>query len=426
MRSYHVPAALSLALTFSACGETEEPPTDPPSERTVRSELARDLTPDVPAADLQTLTDGNHALAVDLYQELDTDDSNLLVSPLSIRMAFGLLQAGARGETATEIADVLHYGLEGDALHAAFNSLDLTLASRNDPGDADHDPIALRTANAFWGQTGYAWNTDYLDTIALNYGAGVETLDYDTDAEGARETINTWVEDATENRIVDLLPDGSLNSGTVAVLTNALYLKAPWATPFIPALTVDGDFNSPGGAVSAEFMNQLEAFGYVDGDGYQALEMNYRLDELSMVFVLPDEGQFDAFEDALTHDTFADIAGSLETTMGDVAIPKFEFEASFSLGAALQALGMETAFLSADLSGMIDNGSLFIDAVYHKTFIAVDELGTEAAAATAIVVGETSAPTPEFSFRADRPFMFFIRDRETGTVLFLGRVMDPS
>lgn len=424
MTKYSIPLALSLSL--AACGETEEPPTNSPSGATVRSELARDLTPDVPAADLETLVDGNHALAVDLYQELDTDDSNFLVSPLSIRMAFGLLQAGARGDTATEIAEVLHYGLDGDALHAAFNSLDLTLASRNDPGDEDHDPIALYTANAFWGQTGYDWNTDYLDTIALNYGAGVETLDYDADPEGARETINTWVEDATEDRILDLLPEGSINTGTVAVLTNALYLKAPWATPFMPERTQDGDFNAPSGVVTAEFMNQMEAFGYVDADGYQALEMTYRQDELSMVFVLPDEGEFDAFEDSITHDTLATIAGSLETKLGDVAIPKFEFEASFTLSQALQALGMETAFVSADLSGMIDNGNLFIDEVHHKTFIAVDERGTEAAAATAIVAGETSVPIPEFDFRADRPFVFFIRDRETGAVLFLGRVTDPS
>lgn len=426
MKNCRVPAALALALGFTACGETEQPPADSPSEGTVQSELARDLTPAVPAADLETLVSGNHALAVDLYQELDTDDSNLLVSPLSIRMAFGLLQAGARGQTATEIAEVLHYGLEGDAVHAAFNSLDLTLASRNDPGDDDSDPIALHTANAFWGQTGYDWNSEYLDTIAVNYGAGVETLDYDADPEGSRETINTWVEDATEDRIVDLLPPGSIDGSTVAVLTNALYLKAPWATPFMPELTVDGEFNAPAGTVTAEFMNQMEAFGYVEMDGYQALEMTYRQDELSMVFVLPDEGNFDAFEDSLTHDSLAAIANSLENKLGDVAIPKFEFEASFTLSEALQALGMETAFVSADLSGMIDNGNLFIDEVYHKTFIAVDERGTEAAAATAIVVGETSVPTPEFDFRADRPFVFFIRDRETGAVLFLGRVTDPS
>ncbi len=426
MTNYRVPAVLSLALALAACGETEEPPANTPSAGTVRSELTRDLSPAVPAADLETLVSGNHALAVDLYQELDTDDSNLLMSPLSIRMAFGLLQAGARGETATEIATVLHYGLEGDALHAAFNALDLALASRNDAGDADNDPVALRTANAFWGQTGYDWNPDYLDTIALNYGAGVETLDYNTDPDGARETINTWVEDATEDRIVDLLPDGSIDSSTVAVLTNALYLKAPWASPFLPQLTAAGDFNAPTGTVTAEFMNQMEAFGYVDGDGYEALEMTYRQDELSMVFVLPDEGTFDAFEDALTYDSFSNIADALETKLGNVAIPKFEFETNFALGQALQALGMDTAFISADLSGMIDNGSLFIDEVYHKTFIAVDERGTEAAAATAIVVGETSVPTPEFDFRADRPFMFFIQDRATGTVLFLGRVMDPS
>lgn len=249
----------------------------------MQSELTRELAPEVSDTDLATLVSGGHAFALELYQELDTNDANLMVSPFSIRIAFGLLQAGARGETAEEIASVLHYGLEGDALHTAFNALDLALADRNFAGDDDDDPITLRVANAFWGQTGYAWSPAYLDTIALNYGAGVDTLDYATDPEGSRETINTWVEDRTEDRIQDLLPAGSIRPSTVAVLTNALYFKAPWAVPFETGLTADGTFTTAAGAeVTTPFMNGTDGFGYASGNGWEALEMTFHQDELEI------------------------------------------------------------------------------------------------------------------------------------------------
>lgn len=422
-------SALVLGLGLGACADDGDgngnDGQDPVGHESVRSELARDTSPSVPEADMETLIAGNHRFAIDLYQELDTTTDNLMLSPLSIRMAFGLLQAGAAGATEAEIAEVLHYGLDQSALHPAFNALDLALAERNDPGDDDFDPVQLRVANAFWGQTGYPWKASYLDTIALNYGAGVETLDYDLDPEGSRETINTWVEDRTEDRIKDLLPEGSISADTVAVLTNALYFTAPWALPFQPEGTRDGDFTTLGGdTVTGEFMHQGDVFGYAAAEGVQALEMNFHLDELSMVFLLPDAGEFEAFEDALTVEGVEALIGDIAPTQGTVAIPKFEFESGFLLSQALQALGMTTAFGSADLSGMIDNGDLFIDEVYHKTFIAIDEVGAEAAAATAIVVGETSIPIDEFDFVADRPFIVIIRDRITGAWLFFGRVAE--
>lgn len=394
---------------------------------TVRSALTRETSPDVPSGDLEALVAGNHALALDLYHALDEDTDNLCVSPFSIRMAFGLLQAGARGATEQEIAEVLHFTLDSGDLHPAFNALDLALADRNDPGDEDHDPVELHVANAFWGQTGYGWLESYLDTIALNYGAGIETLDFQAAPDASRLIINEWVEERTRERIKDLLPEGSIRSSTVAVLTNALYFKAPWALPFEEAITSSAPFTRlDGGEVSADLMRQSERFEHTAGEGYQAVEMTFRLDELGMVFILPDEGTFEAFEDALNADVLAEVLDGLESKQGIVSIPRFEFEDGFQLREVLEALGMTTAFSSADLSGMIANDNLFIDEVYHKTFIAVDEKGAEAAAATAIVVGETSVPVDEFDFRADRPFLFLIRDRVTGTILFMGRVTDPS
>jgi serpin B len=422
---------LASAAPLVACDNADDGPSNEEiaGHDTVKSELARDTDPEVPEEDFETLIDGNHAFTIDMYATLDEDGGtdNLLLSPLSIRVAFGLLQAGARGETETEIHDVLRYGLDQDALHPAFNRLDLALASRNWPGDEDFDPIKLHVANAFWGQTGYAWKTDYLDTIALQYGAGVETLDYQNEPEASRLFINEWVEERTEERIQDLLPEGSIRPDTAAVLTNALYFKAPWALPFDEDLTDTGEFTTLSNqTVQADMMSQSEEFAYTAGEGYEALEMTYHRDELSMVFILPDEGTFENFEASFDQATLDEVLEGLEPAYGKVTIPKFEYESGFTLGDALRSMGMTTAFVSADLSGMIDGGGLFIDEVFHKTFIAVDERGTEAAAATAIVVGETSTPTEEFDFVADHPFLFLIRDRVTGAILFFGRLTDPS
>jgi serpin B len=428
MRTFGI-AILALSVSGGlGCGSEAEPtPAQEAGHETVRSKLERDRSPDVPGADMETLIEGNHALALDLFHQLDENAENLLVSPLSIRLAFALLQAGARGETALEIAEVLHFGLEGEQLHAAFNALDLALEARNDPGDKEHDPIELHVANAFWGQSGYAWKAEYLDTIAVNYGAGVETLDFAGAPEASRETINLWVEEKTRDRILDLLPEGSIRPDTVAVLTNALYFKAPWAVPFPQGSARPASFTRlDASKVQADMMTNTDVFGYVAGEGFEAVELNFRRDELGMVFILPDDGAFEAFEEALDTARLGQILDGLESKQGGVAIPKFEFEDEFRLSEALRGLGMVSAFESADLSGMIEGHDLFIDEVYHKTFIAVDEHGAEAAAATAIVVGETSVPVEDFEFRADRPFLFLIRDRVNGAILFFGRVTDPT
>lgn len=423
--------AVAIAALTAGCGDDDDGSgnVDMAGHETAKSELARDTDPNVPEDDFETLIDGNHAFTLDMYGTLEEEagTDNLLISPLSIRVAFGLLQAGARGETETEIYDVLRYGLDQDALHPAFNRLDLELAARNWPGDEDYDPVELHVANAFWGQTGYAWKAEYLDTIARQYGAGVETLDFQNEPEASRLFINEWVEERTRDRIEDLLPEGSIRTNTAAVLTNALYFKAPWALPFDEGLTARAEFTTLASeAVQADMMSQSEEFAYTSGEGFEALEMTYHLDELSMVFVLPDEGTFEAFEASFDQARLDEVLDGLAPSYGKVAIPKFEYESGFLLGDALRSMGMTTAFASADLSGMLDGGGLFIDEVFHKTFIAVDEKGTEAAAATAIVVGETSAPTVEFDFVADRPFLFLIRDRVTGAVLFFGRLTDPS
>jgi serpin B len=312
-------------------------------------------------------------------------------------------------------------------------ALSLALTSRNIPAGEDGDgnpldPVELSVANAFWGQSGYPWLDAYLDVIAVNYGAGIEALDFETDPEGSRQTINSWVEERTNNRIVDLLPDGSIDSSTAAVLTNAIYFKAPWALPFTESLTATAPFRLlDGTTVDADFMNQLESHLYAEGDGWQALEMSFRGDELAMLLILPGENRFAQIETDLDAEFFDSVTAALEPAMVDIDLPKFTFETEFTLSDALIAMGMSTAFSDAcDLSGMLEGGGLFIDEAYHKAFIAVDEVGAEAAAATAVVVGETSVPVADAAFVANRPFYFAIRDRETGLVLFFGRVLNPT
>jgi len=400
---------------------------------TAQSDKPRDEAPDVPTGDQEALAEGNGAFAFDLYRMLkDETEGNLFYSPYSISLALAMTYAGARGSTETQMADVLHFTLPQDQLHPTFNYLDLVLASRGEGAEGrDDEGFRLNIANAIWGQTGHPFLDEFLDTLAVNYGAGMRLVDYIEDSEGARVTINDWVSDRTEGRIEDLIPEGALNSLTRLVLTNAIYFNAAWADPFEESATSDGPFTLiDGSEVTVPLMQQVESHRYGAGDGYQAIELMYDGYELSMVILLPDRDQFSAFEQTLDADTVQEIIADIEPgRLVALTMPSFEFESEFSLARTLQAMGMEDAFSSdADFSGMDGQRDLFISDVIHKAFVAVDEEGTEAAAATAVVMEAMAMPDPEepVEMTIDHPFIFLIRDVETNTILFLGRVMDPS
>jgi serpin B len=393
------------------------------------SEKQRVTSVDVPASDLAALAEGNSAFAFDLYRTLSGEEGNLFFSPYSISLALAMTYAGARGETEQQMADTLHFDLSQEALHQAFNGLDLLLASRGEGAEGKDDKgFRLNIVNAIWGQEDYEFLTGFLDVLAENYGAGLRLLDFVNEAEESRVTINDWVSDQTEGRIEDLIPEGVIDALTRLVLTNAIYFNAAWAYPFWDYMTVDGAFHLLDGAeVTVPMMMQTESFAYAEGEGYQAVELPYDGNELSMVVLLPEAGQFEAFEaslDAAGVDAIVD-----DLAYGPVALtmPKFEFESELSLVNTLAEMGMPVAFSAgADFSGMTGDRSLAIAEILHKAFVSVDEEGTEAAAATAVVMKETSAPDEPVEVTMDRPFVFLIRDIETGAILFVGRVMDPA
>ncbi|MFC1935986.1 serpin family protein [Chloroflexota bacterium] len=395
----------------------------------VLSEKQRVTSPDVATSDLTDLVDGNSAFAFDLYQALSSEDGNLFYSPYSISLALAMTYAGARGETERQMADTFHFLLPQDRLHPAFNSLDLELAARGEGAEGkDEKGFRLNIVNAIWGQNDYEFLAEFLDVLAENYGAGLRLLDFVKAPEESRITINDWVSDQTEGRIEDLIPQGLIDELTRLVLTNAIYFNAAWLNPFSEDLTYDSTFHLlDGGEVTVPMMKQTESLGYAEGEGYQAVELLYDGRELSMVILLPETGQFEAFESSLDADRVDAVMQDMEHRRVALNMPRFEYESDFSLADTLAAMGMPVAFTSAaDFSGMTGNRELAIAEILHKAFVSVDEAGTEAAAATAVVMPLALPPGEPVEGTINRPFIFLIRNIETGAILFLGRVVDPS
>jgi len=405
-----------IACTQAAAGEV------------LTSDKERITSPDVSTNEQALLVEGNSAFAFELYQALKGEEGNLFYSPYSISVALAMTYSGARNETAEQMADTLQFLLEQERLHPAFNWLDAELASRGEGAQGkDDEGFRLNVVNAIWGQKDYSFLPAFLDVLAENYGAGLRILDFITETEKSRVTINDWVSDQTEGRIEDLIPQGMITWLTRLVLTNAIYFNAAWEYPFDEDVTADGPFYLPdGGQVIVPMMKQTESFGYTEGEAYQAVELLYDGEELSMVILLPEAGNFEAFEKNLEAQV-SDIISGLQLTEVALTMPQFEFDSEFSLKDTLADMGMPIAFSgAADFSGMTGNPELFISEVVHKAFVAVDEAGTEAAAATAVIMEYSAVPEPFVEVTIDRPFIFLIRDIETGAILFVGRVMNPG
>lgn len=387
-------------------------------------------TPKAPST-LAMLVDGNTQFTFDLYHRLGDEADNIIYSPYSISTALALVYAGARTETERQIADTLHFNLPQDDLHRTFAALSDRVTSIESEYE---ESFQLTIANAVWAQDGYPVLADYAALLNDHYGAGLQTVDFANATEAARVTINDWVSEQTAGRIPDMLAPASLSPLSRLVLTNAIYFNATWRFLFDEALTKNQSFTLlDGTAVQVPMMHRSGQFGYVAGDNYQVIELNYRPNAIvSMMIVLPDSGAFEAVEATFDADWFRGTSEALNQSVwnANLGMPRFGTEMAVELSEILAAMGMPDAFeTSADFSGIADPAAtgepLFIGFVLHKAFIEVDEQGTEAAAATALGLGGGGPPNEPIDFEINRPFFYTIYHRQSDTILFVGRVLNP-
>ena len=377
-------------------------------------------------ADHQAQRDGNTAFACELYARLKSaaGDANVFFSPYSISTALAMTSAGARGGTETQMVKTFHFEPDPAKRHAAFAAMEADLNAVQKKGQ-----VKLSVANSLWPQKKYPLLQGFLDLTKKYYGASVTPVDF-TEPEPTRQKINTWVEDKTNQKIKDLIPGGVLDANTRLVLVNAIYFKGTWSTPFKAEATKDAPFRlSSGKTVQAPLMFQKKHFKYGANDGLQVLEMPYAGDDLSMIVLLPKKADgLDALENNLTAANLAKWTQEMGSPDVNVYLPKFKMTCRFSLNGTLRTMGVTDAFDpgKADFSGMDGGRNLFISAALHKAFVEVNEQGTEAAAATGIAMGLLALPVQPIEFRADHPFLFLIREKSTGSILFIGRVMNPT
>jgi len=395
------------------------------SQKALNSDLSRNLSPNATQDDLKELVSGNNSFALDFYHAIG-GEGNLFYSPYSISTALAMTYAGAVNETEQQMKNTLHFTLAQNRLHPAFNALNLDLSGR-----AGNQGFELNIANSLWGQTDYLFLKSFLDIIAENYGAALNRVDFKKSPEESRVVINQWVSDKTKEKITDLIPSGAIVDSTRLVLVNAIYFNAKWENPFKKESTLDDIFYlADGSQIKTPTMRTTDYFKYAEGDGYKAVELPYKDGNISMVILLPDAEKFKAVETSLTADRLNEISAKLQFGELFLTMPKFRYASdSVSLKDTLSKMGMPIAFRwpGADFSGMDGTLFFYVGDVFHKAFISADEAGTEAAAATAVsMLAGSAAPASPPEMKINRPFIFFIRDMKTGTILFMGRIVNPK
>ena len=377
-------------------------------------------------AEESLLVEDNSAFAIDLYRKLGESNGNLFFSPYSISTALGMTYGGARGNTAKQMAKVLRFSLNQEDLHFAFSQLLSKLNKLQEAGN-----IRLNVANSLWPQQDYAFLDEYLSLVEQNYGVSIDPVDYKHAHENARAMINRWVEDKTQNKIKDLIQPGILNALTRLVLVNAIYFKGGWQNPFKTERTKLSPFRTfSGKSVQVPMMTQRQILGYADLGSFQMLEVPYAGNETSMIVILPKANKdLKQLETRMSTERLSEWLNRLNDREVVVYLPKFELTSTFRLDETLVSMGMSDAFneTKANFAGMDGNEDwLHIGAVVHKAFIEVNEEGTEAAAATAVIMAARGTLSPPPVFRADHPFLFLIHEKQTGSILFMGRVSDPT
>jgi serpin B len=376
--------------------------------------------------EMNPLVEANTAFALQLYGKLRSTEGNLALSPYSISSALAMTYAGARGDTAQQMEQTLHFDQSKTGLHELFGRLDATLKAAQGSNE-------LSIANSLWPRAAYPFREEFLNLLKRDYGATITPLNYEREAEPAQVTINQWVDDKTRHKIAELIGPGVLDALTRMVLVNAIYFKGTWATPFPESATQPDKFYAqPGATITVPFMHKRGQFRYAENDQLQMLALPYIGQKLEMVVLLPRRRDgIGPLESSLTPTSLAEWTSGMRNQQVDVALPKFKMSSGFSLAQALKAMGLNDAFdpERADFSGMDGRAHwLYLSAVLHKAYIEVNEKGTEAAAATAVVVRPSGVRIEERprEFQADHPFLFLIRDSTTGSILFMGRVVKPE
>jgi serpin B len=379
-----------------------------------------------PGSDVQAVVQGNTEFALGLYDSLMGEGGNLVFSPYSLSTALAMTHAGARGETEAQIAQALHLDPDLARSHEAFSALQTTVNAVLDRGD-----VRLLVANSLWPQTRYALLEEFLALARDLYDALITPVDYQLNSEAARRLINSWVDDRTEGKIKDLIGSGALNALTRLVLVNAIYFKGDWNVQFDPKFTMDAPFwITRESSVDVPMMWKTATYGYAEVAGFQVLEMPYAGKEMSMIVLLPREVDgLSQLEGSLTSSNLSTWTRRLRGQEVDVALPTFTIDWGGGLSRTLVAMGMVSPFdpQKADFSGMDGRKNwLYLSDVIHRAFIKINEQGTEAAAATAVAVTSLGGAPRHPIFRADHPFLFLVRENNSGSILFLGRVVNPK
>lgn len=417
-------------LVLAAC--TSSTPSGSKGAVFAQSELEREQAPSISDEDMQALSEANAAFAFNFYNQIKDKPGNLVFSPLSLSLALSMTMAGAQGTTLSEMQQALAVEGLGEAVHPSMNALLQALAASEAEEDrkASGDPFQLNIANSTWGQAGFEINPAFLDLLAQHYGAGVYQVDFVQDAEAARQAINNWVSEETAGKIPDLIGEGVLSPLTRLVLANAIYFNGSWYYPFYEEATEKADFTLLDGKLASVDMMQLgtEQLAYARAEDYQLLRLPYLSQDFGMLLIVPEEGAFAEVEAGLDAQRFLDSQAEMQSRPVFLKMPEFDFESATDASEPLKQMGMPTAFdpVMADFSVITGEPNLYITDVLHKATVSVNEKGTEAAAATAVVMALKSAPPQEpINLVIDRPFLFAIQHLPSNTILFMGRVLQP-
>jgi len=397
-----------------------------------KSTVIREASPGISLNKIQALAQDNTSFALSFYDMIREENDNIIFSPISLSLALSMTLAGAESATEQGMIDALQLSLPESEIYPTFNALLLEIEKSqvNTAGESQGNQFQLNIANSLWGQAGYDFEASFLDTLAKNYGAGMHIVNYKEKPEESREIINQWVEQETEEKIKDLIPSGAINTLTRLILANAIYFKGSWLMPFSETGTEKVPFFTLNGAEAEVDMMQLfgEYLRYYRGENYQVVDLPYFSNDFTMRIIVPDQESFKDFEDELEEDILADIQENIRSQKVNLRMPKFDYETTVNANESLMALGMSDAFNpnTADFSDINEANELFITDVIHKATITVDEEGTEAAAATAVIMGlKSMAPEDPVELTIDRPFLYLIQHIPTGTILFFGRVVEP-